>query len=77
MRSSSSCVRTIGIRWMVKASAPTPEMTASVTYSFNPWMSDTTAMMDVTATMFPSTVRNDRSLFAQTALSAMPTASRN
>src|SRR5436190_12978422 len=42
-----------------------------------PWMSETTAMMDVTATMFPSTVRNDRSLFAQMALSARTTASRN
>src|SRR4051794_27854104 len=40
-------------------------------------MSDTTAMIDVTATMFPSTVRNERSLFVQIALSAIPTASRN
>ena len=36
-----------------------------------PWMSDTTAMIDVTATMLPSTVRNDRSLFAQIAWSAI------
>src|SRR4051794_19276799 len=40
-------------------------------------MSDTTAMIDVTATMFPSTVRKERSLFVQIALSAIPTASRN
>src|SRR4051812_17968087 len=40
-------------------------------------MSDTTAMIDVTATMFPSTVRNDRSLFVQMAFSAMPAASKN
>ena len=36
-----------------------------------PWMSDTTAMIDVTATMLPSTVRNDRSLLLQIALSAI------
>ena len=42
-----------------------------------PWTSDTTAMIEVTATMFPSTVRNDRSLFAQIAPSAMNAASRN
>ena len=35
-------------------------------------MSETTAMIDVTATMFPSTVRNDRSLFDQMAASARP-----
>src|SRR5688500_12330179 len=34
-------------------------------------------MIDVTATMFPSTVRNDRSLFDQIASRAMPAASRN
>jgi hypothetical protein len=33
-------------------------------------------MIDVTATMLPSTVINDRSLFVQIALSAMVTASR-
>ena len=32
-----------------------------------PWMSDTTAMIEMTATMLPSTVRNERSLFAQIA----------
>src|SRR4029453_18136245 len=42
-----------------------------------PWMSVTTAMIDVTATMLPSTVMNERSLFAQMALSAIPTASKN
>ena len=39
-------------------------------------MSDTTAMIDMTATMLPSTVMSDRSLAAQMALSAMPAASR-
>src|SRR4051812_4105220 len=34
-------------------------------------------MIEVTATMFPSTVRNERSLLVQIAFSAMPTASRN
>src|SRR5215471_482316 len=42
-----------------------------------PWTSDTTAMMEVTATMFPSTVRNDRSLYSQIARSAMAADSRN
>ena len=65
------------MRWIVKLSAPTSVTIASVTYAFIPWMSDTTAMIDVTATMFPRTVRNDRSLFVQMAFSAMPTASRN
>ena len=30
-----------------------------------PWISDTTAMIEVTATMLPSTIMKDRSLFAQ------------
>jgi hypothetical protein len=42
-------------------------MIAVVTYAFMPWMSDTTVTIDVTATMLPSTVMNDRSLFAQMA----------
>src|SRR2546421_12871234 len=40
-------------------------------------MSDTTAMIDVTATMFPSTVMNDRSLAVQIASSAMRADSQN
>src|SRR5262249_24395780 len=40
-------------------------------------MSDTTAMIDVTATMLPSTVMNERSFAAQMAESAMPPDSRN
>jgi hypothetical protein len=39
-------------------------------------MSDTTAMIDVTATMLPSTVMNDRSLADQMALRAIATDSR-
>ena len=35
-----------------------------------PWMSDTTVMIDDTATMLPSSVSNDRSLLAQMELSA-------
>ena len=42
-----------------------------------PWTSDTTAMIDVTATILPSTVRNDRSLFDHIALSAIDAASKN
>ena len=45
--------------------------------ALSPWMSATTAMIDVTATMLPSTVMNDRSFDAQIAASAMPAASRN
>ena len=41
-----------------------------------PWISDTTAMIDVTATMLPSTIMNERILFAQMDESAMPMASR-
>ena len=41
-----------------------------------PWTSDTTAMIDVTATMLPSTVMNDRSLLDQIACSAIVAASR-
>src|SRR5438105_4435788 len=40
-------------------------------------MSDTTAMIDVTATMFPSTVMNDRSLDVQIASSAIIAARKN
>src|SRR6188768_2797927 len=42
-----------------------------------PRISDTTAMIDVTATMLPSTVMNDRSLPAQMAASARRMASMN
>ena len=42
-----------------------------MTLAFRPWTSDTTAMIDVTATMLPSTVSSERSLFAQMACSAM------
>src|SRR5882672_12619557 len=40
-------------------------------------MSDTTAMIEVTATMLPSTVINDRSFEPQIASSAMPADSRS
>src|SRR5436190_16793059 len=76
-RSSSCCVRIGGIRWMVKLSTPTLVSMVSVTYSFMPWMSDTTAMIDVTATMLPSTVMNDRSFEDQIASSAMSADSMN
>ena len=42
-----------------------------MTVAFSPWMSDTTAMIDVTATMLPSTLMNERSLLLQMARSAM------
>src|SRR5262245_39083749 len=62
---------------MVNESAPTLDMIAVVTYAFMPWMSDTTVTIDVTATMLPSTVMNDRSLFAQMAWSAILTDSKS
>ena len=40
-----------------------------------PWISDTTAMIDVTATMLPSTIMIERILFAQMDESASPIAS--
>ncbi len=49
---------------------------AVLTDAFRPWINDTTAMIDVTATILPSTVINERSLDPQIALSAMPAASR-
>ena len=61
---------------MLNESAPAWLRIASLTDAFRPWMSDTTAMIDVTATMLPSTVMNDRSLAAQMASSAMPADSR-
>ena len=48
-------------------SAPTCDWMVSFTAALSPWTSDTTAMIDVTATMLPSTVRSERSLFVQIA----------
>ncbi len=76
VRSSSSSLRIGGWRWIVNESAPTSLMIAVETMAFMPWISVTTVTMDVTATMFPSTVMNERSLFAQMAPSAMKTDSR-
>ena len=53
---------------MLNESAPAWLRIACVTDAFSPWMSDTTAMIDVTATMLPSTVISDRSLAPQMAL---------
>ncbi len=41
-----------------------------------PCSSDTTAMIDVTATMLPSTIMKERILFTQMDDSAIPIASR-
>ena len=53
---------------MLNESAPAWLRIAAVTEAFSPWISDTTAMIDVTATMLPSTVISDRSFDAQIAL---------
>ena len=70
-RSKSSSLRVTGYRWMLKESAPASLRIACLTEALSPWMSDTTAMIDVTATMLPSTVMNDRSLADQMAASAI------
>ena len=62
---------------MLNASAPAWFRMAVLTDAFSPWMSDTTAMIDVTATMLPSTVMNERSLDDQMASSAISAESRN
>ena len=56
---------------MLKESAPASSRIACLTDALSPWISDTTAMIDVTATMLPSTVMNDRSLADQIAASAI------
>ena len=74
---SSSWLVVTGCRCTWNESAPTSDTMMLLTLVFMPWMSDTTAMIEVTAMMLPSSVMNDRSLFAQIALNAMPTASMN
>src|SRR4051794_25049891 len=69
--SNSSSLRVIGNCWMLNESAPAWLRIACFTDAFRPWISDTTAMIDVTATMLPSTVMNDRSLADQIASSAI------
>src|SRR5262245_28580354 len=75
--SNSSSERVTGNCWMLNESAPAWLRIACLTDALSPWISDTTAMIDVTATMLPSTVINDRSLADQIASSAMPADSRN
>ena len=74
-RCCSSSLRMMPNCWTMKESAPAWLRIACLTEALRPWMSDTTAMMEVTATMLPSTVISDRSLAPQMALSAMPAAS--
>jgi hypothetical protein len=62
---------------MLNESAPAWFRIASCTDAFRPRMSDTTATIDATATMLPSTVMSDRSLEAQIAATAIHAASRN
>src|SRR4029078_9147929 len=69
--SNSSSLRVIGNCWMLNESAPAWLRIACFTDAFSPCMSDTTAMIDVTATMLPRTVMNDRSLADQIASSAI------
>src|SRR3954467_10678577 len=69
--SNSSSLRVIGNCWMLNESAPAWLRIACFTEALRPWISDTTAIIDVTATMLPSTVMNDRSLADQIASSAI------
>jgi hypothetical protein len=69
-RSMSSSLVTMPMRSTVNESAPVRDSTASATAAFMPWISDTTVMMDDTATMLPSSVSSERSLFAQMEASA-------
>ena len=69
--SNSSSLRATGNCWMLKESAPAWLRMASVTDAFSPWMIETTAMIDVTATMLPRTVMTERSFAAQMASSAI------
>ena len=75
-RSHSSSLRTMPNCWTMNESAPASLRMACLTDALRPWISDTTAMIDITATMLPSTVMSDRSLAPQMALRAMPAASR-
>src|SRR5215210_837947 len=75
--SKSSSLRVIGNCWMLNESAPAWLRIADFTDALSPWISDTTAMIDVTATMLPSTVMNDRSFDVQMASSAMKADSKN
>ena len=43
----------------------------SFTYAFIPWMIATTATRNATLTMMPSSVKNDRSLFARICVNAV------
>src|SRR5439155_19397119 len=69
--SKSSSLLVIGNCSTAKESAPAWLRICFLTEALRPWMSETTAMIDVTATMLPSTVMNDRSLADQIASSAM------
>src|SRR5215510_16295415 len=69
--SNSSSLRVIGNCSMLNESAPAWLRIACLTEALSPWISDTTAMIDVTATMLPSTVMNDRSLADQIASRAI------
>src|SRR2546423_10324817 len=75
--SNSSSLRTIGYCSTTNESAPAWLRICCLTDALRPWISDTTAMIDVTATMLPSTVINDRSFDDQMASSAMSAESRN
>ena len=75
-RSISSWLRAMPVRRMVNESAPRSETMASDTAPLTPWISATTAMIDDTATMLPSSVSSDRSLLAQIEASASLTDSR-
>jgi hypothetical protein len=77
IRSRSASLVVNGARMTVNVSTLRNDTTASFTLALIPCTSETTAMIEATATMLPSTVMNDRSLLAQIAFKAIEIASTN
>src|SRR4029078_5758839 len=69
--SNSSSLRVIGNCSTANESAPAWLRICCLTEAFRPWISETTAIIDVTATMLPRTVMKDRSLADQIASRAI------
>src|SRR5262245_22603158 len=70
-RSASSSLLVTGNCWIPNESAPAWARIADLTDALSPWMSETTAMIAVTATMLPSTVMKERSFALQIATMAI------
>ena len=75
VRSRSSSLVMIPRRSTRNASALTSDKMTSVTSAVMPWISETSVMIEATATTLPRMVRTERSLLAQIAPSAIRTIS--